>query len=195
MSYTMDAPKSLAAILHAALSLGQDTLLALLPLLPAGAQERLELWAPVLASLARLVSLARDLIKSLAPLLAEGQLDQPAIERFWAEALDEGQSLAHNLPEAERWLDGLELLDGWAERVMANEHGMSVITSLLARLEHKINAWVAQIIDAMMAPDSPAHAEVWIARLAWAERVAQRFLDEIIMPRVFKASDEDEASS
>jgi hypothetical protein len=190
----MNAPKSLAASLHAALSLSQETLLALLPLLPARAQERLELWAPVLASLARLISLARNLIKSLAPLLADGQIDQHTIERFWADALDEAQSLTQNLPEAERWLDGLELLDGWAERVMADTHGMSVITNLLARLEVKINAWVAQIIDAMMTPDTHAHPEVWLARLAWAERVVQRFLDEIIMPRVFHTREGKEAS-
>jgi hypothetical protein len=38
----------------------------------------------------------------------------------------------------------------------------------------------------MMAPQTEIHAEQWLARLAWAERVVQRFIDEVVMPRVFK---------
>ena len=176
----------ISAALKLALEAGQGALFALLPLLPAGAQERLEIWAPVFASLARLLASARALIGALGPLLIDGSVDQAELELRWTEAIEEGQSLANQLPESERWLDGLEVVDGWASSVMADERGMAVVTGMLGRLEVKVNAWVHQIIEAMMAPQTEVHAEQWLARLAWAERVVQRFIDEVVMPRVFE---------
>lgn len=183
------------ALFDAALQRGQDALLALLPLLPDGAQERLVLWAPVLASLARLTANLRELARGLAPLLSEGHLDHEALDRFWAELLAEGQELVGQVPEAERWLDGLELLDGWASRVMSDERGMVVIGGLLSQLEATVNRWVGQIIEAMMAPEAEAHATLWMARLAWAERLVQRFIDEVVLPRVFRGDALDEEQS
>jgi hypothetical protein len=192
MEQVEQGTRFLRALFDAVLQRGQDALLALLPLLPDGAQERFVLWAPVLASLARLTANLRELGRGLSPLLSEGHLDQEALDRFWAELLEEGQTLAEQVPEAERWLDGLELVDGWASRVMTDERGMAVIGSLLVQLESSVNRWVGQIIEAMMAPQAEGQAELWIARLAWAERVVQRFIDKIILPRVFGSRDADQ---
>jgi hypothetical protein len=179
----------LRALLARALDAGSHALDALMPLMPEAAQRHYARWAPAIAALTSLIQTLKRALATLAPLLIAGDLDQRELNDAWQTTLAEAQRLVEHAPTSDEWLNTLEILDAWIGRLLQEKYGQRLVATAASRLEHTINDLVSQLIDLLLSPEAETQAQAWTDTIHRAEQLAQRFIDQVILPRL--TDDED----
>ena len=154
-------------------------------------------WLPVAKRLIRLAALARRGVVALRrqwQTSGEGQvrLDEPLLSPALLEDVrQELRGLREEFPQGADLLFGAARIDGVVEAALEDEAVRGRLAGALARVEIRVEAAVAWVLDRMLAAPVPpaeaaAEAEALLGRL---EALVARVVEEWILPGLLSGSD------
>ncbi len=187
MADTNDSPRGWWAQAQWAVTPALELLLAMAP---SDLGERAQAWAPLARAARQLAFTVLGLVGRGRAIMGGGDLSRlgDLLDEAGAVLVEDLSAAVNAFPDVADVILGAEAIERLEGSILSSDASRALALDAFRMIERRADVLIGRLLDVILSPSTPEELSHMVGMLERLEAMAQRIIDEVIVPRVERAA-------